>query len=389
MSSDASPGSRIASIDLLRGLVMIVMALDHVRDYWSPTPYNPLDLAQTSPELFLTRWITHFCAPVFVFLSGTSAWLHGHNRGASRAELSRFLLTRGLWLVLIEITVVSLAWQFVYQVVFLQVIWAIGWSMIVLGVLVYLPLPVIGAFGLALICGHNLFDGISPERFGDLDWLWMVVHVSSFVTLDGWPSGVAIAYPLVPWIGVMAAGYAFGPVLVRPSAQRDRLLVAIGLAATAAFVALRALDIYGDPSHWAAQERGAFYTALSFVNTTKYPPSLLYLLMTLGPAIAAMPLLERWRGRAADVVHTFGRVPFFFYVIHLPLIHASARLWYWLGLDAPAFNFFNPASWPAAYAPNLARAYVAWAALVFVLYWPCRWFMRLRRRRRDWWLSYL
>lgn len=389
MSSAAPPSGRIASIDLLRGLVMILMALDHVRDYWSPTAYNPLDLAQTSPELFLTRWITHFCAPVFVFLSGTSAWLHARNHGLSRPDLSRFLISRGLWLVVVEITVVSLAWQFVYQIVFLQVIWAIGISMIALGLLVYLPLPAIGAFGLALIVGHNLFDAVAPERFGDLGWLWKVLHVSTFLPREGWPSGVLIAYPLIPWIGVMAAGYAFGPVLARPAAERDRLLVTIGLAATVAFVAIRALDVYGDSNTWSAQARGALFTALDFIDTTKYPPSLLYLLMTLGPAMAAMPLLERWRGGAAGVVNTFGRVPFFFYVLHLPLIHATARLWYWLGLDAPAIRFFDPSTWPADYTPSLVRAYVVWAAVLLVLYRPCRWFMELRRRRRDWWLSYL
>ena len=390
MSSESPAASRVVSIDLMRGLVMVIMALDHVRDYWSLTGYDPLDLAQTSPELFLTRWITHFCAPVFVFVSGASAWLYRSSRKTATSELSRFLLTRGLWLILIEVTIVSLSWQFLYQIVILQVIWAIGWSMVVLAALVWLPLPVIAGIGLAMIFGHNLLDGIPPERFGSSGWLWMIVHVQNFIPLTiGWPRGVAVAYPLVPWIGVMATGYAFGALFALPPARRDRLLVLIGLGATAAFVALRALNVYGDPHPWSAQDRGALYTLFSFINTTKYPPSLLYLLMTLGPAIALMPLLERWRGPVAKAVEVFGRVPFFYYVLHLPLIHACARLWYWIAFDAPTMSLFDRSTWAAGYEPNLLRAYAVWAILVFGLYWPCRWFMNLRRRRSDWWLSYL
>jgi len=390
MSSESPAAGRIVSIDILRGLVMVIMALDHVRDYWSLTGYDPLDLTQTSPQLFFTRWITHFCAPVFVFVSGASAWLYGRSKQVSTSELSRFLLTRGLWLVLIEITVVSLSWQFLYQIVILQVIWAIGWSMIALAALVWLPLPAIGGIGLVLIFGHNLLDGIPPERFGAFGWLWMIVHVQNFIPLTiGWPRGIAVAYPLVPWIGVMATGYAFGSLFALPPARRDRLLVSIGVGATVAFVALRALNVYGDSHPWSVQERGALYTLLSFINTTKYPPSLLYLLMTLGPAIALMPLLERWRGRVAQVFEIFGRVPFFYYVLHVPLIHACARVWYWLAFDAPTMTLFDKSTWPAAYHPNLLRAYAVWAILVIVLYWPCRWFMNVRRRRTDWWLSYL
>jgi uncharacterized membrane protein len=390
MAGDDTNASRIVSVDILRGLVMVVMALDHVRDYWSLTGFDPLDLTQTTPQLFFTRWITHFCAPVFVFLSGASAWLYRSHKNASRSELARFLLTRGLWLVLIEITLVSWSWQFIYQVVILQVIWAIGWSMIALAALVYLPLPAILAVGLAMIFGHNLLDPIAPERFGSLSWLWIALHVSKFVPLTiGWPTGVADVYPLVPWIGVMATGYAFGALLELPRARRDRLLVTIGLGAAVAFVAIRALNVYGDPQPWSVQERGALYTVLSFVNTTKYPPSLQYLLMTLGPAIALIPALERWRGGVARVFETFGRVPFFYYVIHVPLVHASARAWYWIAFDAPRAALFDRAQWPAGYEPSLLRAYAVWAVTVFLLYWPSRWFMELRRRRRDWWLSYL
>jgi uncharacterized membrane protein len=390
MSSARENADRIVSIDLLRGIVMVIMALDHVRDYWSPSGFDPLDLDQTTPLLFLTRWITHFCAPVFVFLSGVSAWLYARSKNVGTSQLARFLLTRGLWLVLIEVTVVSFSWQFGYQIVILQVIWAIGCSMIALAGLVYLPLPVIAGIGLAMIFGHDLLDGIAPERFGALGWLWTIVHVQNFIPLPGWPRGVAAVYPLVPWIGVMASGYAFGRLFERPQPRRDRALVWIGAGATVAFVVLRALNVYGDPQPWSVQPRGPLYTVLSFINVSKYPPSLLYLLMTLGPAIACLPLLERWRGAAANVFNTFGRVPFFYYVLHIPLVHATAWVWYWLGLHAPTFAQFTPREqWPAAYHPNLARAYLAWAVTVVALYFPCRWFMALRRRRSDWWLSYL
>jgi len=390
MSSDNATAGRIASIDLLRGLVMVIMALDHVRDFWSQAGFDPLDLTQTTPQLFLTRWITHFCAPTFVFLSGASAWLYRRSRNASPSELARFLFTRGLWLVLIEITVVSFSWQFVYQVVILQVIWAIGWSMIALAALVYLPTSAILGVGLVMIFGHNLLDGITPERFGSLGWLWILVHVQNFIPLTiGWPRGIAAAYPLIPWIGVMATGYVFGALFELPPARRDRVMRWIGLGAIVAFIVLRSGNFYGDAQHWSVQERGPLYTVLSFVNTTKYPPSLLYLLMTLGPAIALIPTFERMRGGVANVLQTFGRVPFFYYVIHIPLAHAAARVWLWLAYDAPRMNVYDSTQWAPGYHPNLARAYLVWAVLVFALYWPCRWFMNVRRRRSDWWLSYL
>ena len=392
MSSDiARTGSRIVSIDLLRGLVMVIMAIDHVRDYWSQAGFDPLDLTQTTPQLFLTRWITHFCAPTFVFLSGASAWLYRRYKNVGTGELSRFLLTRGLWLVLIEITIVSMSWQFGYQIFILQVIWAIGCSMIALAALVWLPWQAILGIGLVMIFGHNLLDGIAPERFGSMGWLWIILHVQHFIPLTiGWPQGIAAPYPLIPWIGVMATGYVFGMLYELPAARRDRVMVSMGIGAIVLFILLRSGNFYGDAQHWSVQARGPIYTVLSFVNTTKYPPSLLYLLMTLGPAIALIPAFERLRGAVADVLQTFGRVPFFFYVLHIPLIHASAIVWYWIAFDAPQLNLFgNPEQWPAAYHANLGRCYLVWAITVFALYWPCRWFMNVRRRRSDWWLSYL
>ncbi len=387
---------RIVSVDILRGLVMVIMAIDHVRDFYSITPYQPEDLSQASAGLFLTRWITHFCAPVFVFLAGTSAWLYRGNKGASKAELARFLLTRGLWLILIELTVVNVSWQFGYQFVFVQVIWAIGCSMVVLAGLVFLPWSVILTAGLVLIAGHNLLDGVPADAFGRWAWLWNVLHVQTYVpNLFGSPLGVFVAYPLIPWIGVIAVGYCFGALLEHPPAIRDRRLLAIGLAATAAFLILRGFDLYGESgigpadAPWTAHDGGALTAALSFLNTTKYPPSLQFLLMTLGPAIALMPLLERWRGRAAAFFTVFGRVPFLFYVLHLPLIHLTSRLWAKATYDVWGVTPFDQGSWPADFEPSLIRIYLATALIVGLLYWPCKWFVEYRKTHRQWWLSYL
>jgi uncharacterized membrane protein len=358
---------------------MVLMALDHVRDYFSNAHVDVTDLAQTTPALFLTRWVTHFCAPVFIFLAGTSAFL-SRGRGKTSAELSRFLLKRGIWLVVLELTVVRFAWFFNldYSMFALQVIWAIGMSMVVLSVLVLLPVAAVAAFGITLIATHNLFDGIAPERFGPLAWLWCVLHVRR----------VPVLYPLVPWVGVMAAGYALGPVLLREPARRRRALLTLGLGSIAAFVVLRALNLYGDPRPWSAQASGTL-TVLSFLNVTKYPPSLLFVAMTLGPAIASLPLLERAAGPVAGFFTTFGRVPLFFYVVHLYLIHALAiGAAYLTGHDVRAFlsGFF---AFPKEYGFALPVVYLVWVAVVAALYPACRWFAGVKRRRRDVWLSYL
>ena len=325
---------RIASVDLLRGLVIIIMALDHVRDYFSLTAFAPTDLSETSTAFFFTRWITHFCAPVFIFLSGTSAWLYRSNRGVSDAELSRFLISRGLWLVFLEITAISFFWQFAYQVMILQVIWAIGVSMIALGLLVFLPRKIILTIGLAMVLLHNgMLDGVQPAQFGSYYWLWNLLHVSGFIPFEGMPiQGVYLGYPVIPWIGVMAIGYCLGPLLERPAEQRDRQLLIIGLAVTVLFLVLRFFNLYGEPglspadAVWQDHGRGAWFAVLSFLNTTKYPPSLLFLCMTLGPAIVLLSVLERWRGKVAGIVTIYGRVPFLFYVLHIPIIHLASTI---------------------------------------------------------------
>ncbi|MFZ5734838.1 MAG: DUF1624 domain-containing protein [Pseudomonadota bacterium] len=377
---------RVSSVDVLRGLVMIVMALDHTRDFFASSGVNPRDVAE--PALFLTRWITHFCAPVFVFLAGVSAFLHGAN-GRSLPDLSRFLATRGLWLILIELTVVRLAWTFSLDLnyFFTQVIFAIGASMIVLSMLIHLPRQAVAAIGLTLIAGHNLLDPITSAAFGNAAPVWNVLHEPAMLQF-GNVRWLAV-YPLIPWIGVMAAGYALGPVFLRPRHERMRLLMGWGLAVTVGFVVLRATNLYGDPASWTVQPTIAA-TILSFINCEKYPPSLLYLMMTLGPALLALAALESVRGRTTDWVTVFGRVPFFYYVLHIYLIHALAVLFAaatgsnvgWL------FGPFPPDK-PESYGIGLAGVYVIWLAVVAALYPPCRWFAAVKQRRTDWWLSYL
>jgi uncharacterized membrane protein len=383
----------VDAVDLLRGVIMILMALDHTRDYFGDAAANPTDLATTTAPLFFTRWVTHFCAPVFFLLSGTGAYLSLGRR--SPAELSRFLLTRGLWLVALEITVVRFLWQFNvdYRVTLLNVLWALGWSMVALAALVRLPVRLTTALGVAMIALHNLADGVRPAAFGALAPLWTVLHQPGFlVTTPRFT--VFTAYPLVPWIGVMAVGYGLGPVLAWPRARRRAFLLGAGAALTLAFVVLRALDVYGDPSGWAAQARvGPAW--LAFLNTTKYPPSLLFLLMTLGPALLALRLADRPVPRLLRPALVVGRVPFFYYLLHVLLLHALAVAVcyarygsvHWM-FESPAIDRFpvtQPPGWPAP----LPAVYLAWAAVVLLLYPLCRWYAALKARRPGGWLSYL
>jgi uncharacterized membrane protein len=377
--------SRLPSIDILRGTVMAIMLVDHVRAYFSDVRFDPTDLARTTAPLFLTRWITHFCAPVFVLLAGVGAWLAGRRR--TRRELSAFLLTRGLWLVGVEFSVISFAWYFNFDFpmgAFGQVIWAIGVSMVVLAGLVWLPVPAIAVISLALIGGHNLLDGVDPASLGALAPLWTVLHAPG--PLAG--MGIFVLYPLVPWIGVLAAGYVLAAWLDRRPGQRPRRLIAVGAALTLGFVVIRALNGYGDPRPWAVQADPGF-TALSFINLTKYPPSLLYLMMTVGPALLVLAWLERAPRRGTAWLATFGQVAFFYYVVHLFVVHSLA-----VGLGmaqgfAPgqmAQLFLNL---PAGYGVGLPAVWGLAAALVAALYPLCRWYAGVKRRGKGWWWSYL
>jgi uncharacterized membrane protein len=386
---DAKP-ARLDSVDLLRGIAMVVMALDHVRDFFHYAKFDPLDLTQTTPLLFITRWITHHCAPTFVFLAGTGAFL-SLGRGKTKPELARFLLSRGAWLVLLELTIVRFGWTFNldYSFAFGQVIWAIGWSMIVLAGLIFLPRGGLLAVSLGLIGLHNLTDGLQPSDFGSLGWLWQVLHVQS--PIEYAPGKVfLVIYPLIPWIGVMGAGFAFGSILQMEEKPRRRTLYRLGFGLIGLFVVLRALNVYGDPHPWTVQST-PIRTLLSFIDAHKYPPSLLYLLMTIGPAIAALPILERWKGRSADAIVVFGRVPLFYYVLHIPLIHLLAVLAALLAGQNLAALFGNgpPTMTDFAYGFSLKVVYGVWALVIVMLYFPCRWFAGVKRRRKEAWLSYL
>ncbi|HET9794280.1 MAG TPA: heparan-alpha-glucosaminide N-acetyltransferase domain-containing protein [Thermoanaerobaculia bacterium] len=381
---------RVDSVDVLRGLVMIVMALDHTRDFFSNARFDPLDLARTTPALYLTRWITHFCAPVFVFLAGTGARL-SLSRGRSPADLARFLWTRGLWLVVVEATIVSFSWSFDpgFHTIVLQVIWAIGWSMAFLALLVRLPSGVVGAIGIGIVAGHNLLDRIRPAEFGPAAWIWNVLHVPSWHPIAQ-PGGHAfmLVYPLIPWVGVMAAGYAFGGVYGWEPGRRKRFLLRLGAGLSLLFVALRWANVYGDPRPWAPQKT-AVLTAMDFLNCEKYPPSLLYLLMTLGPAIFLLARLERPAGAVASKVVVYGRVPFFYYVLHIPLVHAMAIAALIFRYGPGVFSSGPGKPPPGGIGFGLPAVYLAWALAVAILYLPCRWFAALKARRRDAWLSYL
>jgi uncharacterized membrane protein len=391
---DSSPvrPARNDALDLLRGIVMVVMALDHVRDFFSNHPGDPADLAATTPGLFVTRWVTHFCAPVFVFLAGAGAYLAGA-RGRSGPALARFLASRGLWLILIELTLVRWGWFFdlSYRVVVLQVIWAIGVSMLVLAGLVFLPVRAIAAFGVALIVGHDLLDRVHAADLGAWAWLWRLLHERGALMPFG--RVLNVIYPIVPWPGVMAVGYAFGTILVRPAAERRRLLLRLGAALTLAFVIVRAVNVYGDPRPWASQ-RWPLFTLLSFVACSKYPPSLDYLLMTLGPAIVFLGLVDGAAPRWARPFVTFGRVPFFFYVLHVPLLHGAAVAVGW-ALEGPAagrgfiHKIFLPDAEVTRIGFSLPVVYLAWVLVVLALYPACRWFAGVKARSRAAWLSYL
>ncbi len=382
-------------MDILRGLVMIVMALDHTRDYVhaAAMAFQPEDLTQTTPAIFMTRWITHVCAPVFMFCAGTGAFFR-LERGGSTADLSRFLVTRGLWLVVLEFTVERAGFFFEIGIdpLFLLVLWALGMSMVALAALVHLPFGALLAVSVAIVALHNLFDGVAPARFGAFAWLWQILHVQGLLM----PKPVVIvAYPLVPWIGVMAAGFCFGRVYRLPPERRRALLLRLGVALTAAFIVIRALNVYGDPRPWSPQ-RDAITTVLSFLNTTKYPASLAFLLMTLGPALLFLAWADRLRLGDRHPLLVFGRVPLFYFLTHIPVIHAIAIALTWVRYGAAPFLFTPPptlgtprAVFPPDYGWDLWVVYAVWAVTVAALYPVCLWFMRLKARRRDWWLSYL
>jgi uncharacterized membrane protein len=398
--------ARVDSVDLLRGVIMVIMMLDHTRDFvhFQGQLFDPTDVSRTYPLLFFTRWITHFCAPLFVFLAGTGAYLQ-ELRGKPKGELSRFLITRGVWLIVLELTVLRVIiffnFDFAVSLGFLQVIWVIGWSMIVLAGLIYLPMPVIVGLSVAMIALHNTLDGVhftswrgpgSPVP-GFWASLWKVLHEPGMIFPFGYPGpALLVLYPLIPWIGVLAAGYAFGALYRLDQGRRQRILVRLGGAITLGFIVLRAINVYGDPSHWSVQTRPVM-TGLSFLAVSKYPPSLLFLMMTLGPAMLFLGLFEgRARGALARIIIVYGRVPLFFYVLQWIVTHGLAVLAGRIAGRPTEYLFTNIGLAPPP-APGsgfgLATVYALWILGVALLYPICRWYAGVKARRQDWWLSYL
>lgn len=377
---------RLPSIDILRGVAIVLMALDHVRDYVTDVRFPPEDLSQSSLALFATRWITHLCAPTFALMAGVGIGLL-HQRKPT-AELSRYLLARGVWLLVLDLLITPIGWRLSLDLspAFALVLWSLGWSMIVMALLVHLPYAALLALSLTIIAGHNLFDGVPPEAFGPLAGLWHVLHVPGFAI----PGVLLVAYPLVPWFAVMCLGYLLARVYRWEPERRRRFLLWTGAAATALFLLLRALNGYGNPVPWSPQ-RTPWLTVASFLNVLKYPPSLDFLLMTLGPALLALALLERASGRSAGWLAVYGRVPLFFYVVHIFVAHAAGVV---LALvqggelrRIPVTT--DPASIPAWYGLPLPGVYLVWTLVVVALYYPCRRFARLKETRSDWWIHYL
>jgi len=392
----AAPGSpklatsRITSMDFVRGVVMILMAIDHVR------VYSGLPAGGPTPGIFFTRWITHFVAPAFVFFAGTAAYLHG-TKLPNRGALAKFLMARGAWLVLLELTVIRIAWTFNFDFahyLLAGVIWMIGWSMILMAAAVYLPAMAVGATGIAIVALHNIWDlfaGPLAHAFGEAgpNWLLKILYFGGAVELGSSGPPLLILYVIVPWIGVMMAGYAFGLVMKMQPERRRAICLWLGVALTALFIVLRALDVYGDPRPWRTTPG-----VLGFLRTTKYPASLSFLLMTLGPTFMLLAFAERWRGKLVDAIAMFGRVPMFYYLLHIPVIHLAACIVSlireghvngWLFGNHP----LAPPPVPAGYTWRLGLLYLVFALCVIALYFPCRWFAHVRATRQSSWLSYL
>ena len=389
---------RIESIDLLRGTIMIIMALDHVRDYFHAYSYlnDPTDLQHTTAPIFLTRWITHFCAPIFMLLAGVSASLYGLKNG--RKALSFFLFTRGLWLVIVELFIVTLEWTFNphYPAFILQVIWAFGISMMILSLLIHLPRPVLLLLGIVLIAGHNALDTVHVDGNTAPAFLWSVLHQPNFNGFHFGPFNPIVGYPVLPWIGIITLGYCLGS-LYAPDTDpevRKKALRNLGIGAILFFIILRWTNVYGDAALWSTQKNFLF-TLFSFVNTTKYPPSLLYALMTLGPALLFLAYAERPLNKLTSRVTVFGRVPMFFYLLHIPLIHGIAILAAALSHHS-ASDMVNLTTWVTAnaqlkgYGFSLWVVYLVWIVVTLLLYPLCLRFSQYKRAHQaeKKWLSY-
>jgi len=396
----AEPRVRVESVDVLRGLVMVIMALDHTREFFSNYGGNPLDAAHAPGIIYFTRWITHLCAPTFVFLAGTSIYLQFLRK--PRPQLARFLATRGLWLMVAELVVVSSMLTFHPSTHFfmLQVIWVTGASMILMALLIYLPLWAVTLFGAALVLAHNAFDGISPAAMGPFTGtVWRLLHVPGVLVPPATGNLWLNLYPLIPWPGIMALGFAFGSFLQCPPSQRRRAMLSLGAGSLLVFALLRWSNLYGDPGPWKQQVSGE-RTFMSFLDVQKYPPSLLFVLVTLGVSICLMAAFDAWQTRGSfkwlrSILSVYGKVPFFYYVLHFTAIHLAALLttaalgldWRWWLRLAPAGSIF--AGQPPGYGFSLPIVYLVWLAIVTLCYFPCKWFAGVKQRSKNPWLSYL
>lgn len=375
--------NRLQSIDIVRGLIMILMALDHVRDFFSYTTYRPDDVTQTSVMLFLTRWITHLCAPAFVFLTGSGAYLYFQKAGSLK-KTSLFLLTRGLWLIVVEILVISFILTQGYQLTLLEVFWMIGCCMILLAGLIWLPSWIQLVISVALIAGHNAF---STQGMNISNMLSAFFHNTAFFIKE---PPILVAYTIIPWVGVMLLGYWMGRWFILPPQPRNRFFLRTGISALAVFFVLRLLNVYGDPSPWSVQERGNIYTLLSFFKVSKYPPSLLFLCITLGIIFILLMKAEGISANLRKVLRVYGRVPFFFFILHLAIISITSSLWTYFSFGkAVNLSFTPPKDWPASYHPDLLRAYFVWALLIIAMYFPCSWFGRYKAKSKSRLISYL
>jgi uncharacterized membrane protein len=387
--------TRIQSIDLLRGVIMVIMALDHVRDYFhlGAFNYDPVNMETTNPLLFFTRFITHYCAPLFIFLAGTSAFLYGAKK--TKKELFKFLLTRGLWLMFLEIFVITFLWNFdiSHEFINLQVIWAIGLCMVLLAFLVLLPKNAILIIGLLMVFGHNLLDGVVMEGTSIKSLTWYILHQFNIVQIGSF--SVGMFYPIIPWVGVMGLGYCFGSLYHSgfDVQLRQKWLLRLGIGSILLFLILRGINVYGDPIPWSTQKNG-MYTFMSFLNVYKYPPSLLFLLITIGPGFLFLYFTENIQNKLTNFFLVFGRVPFYYYVWHLFLIHIGAILGMmifggnWKDMIIDSSTFINGTL--ANYGYSMLVVYLVWIALVLLLYPICKWYMEYKAKNKDkWWLSYL
>ncbi|MDF2190126.1 heparan-alpha-glucosaminide N-acetyltransferase domain-containing protein [Paraflavitalea sp. CAU 1676] len=399
MNQNVFAKNRVESIDVLRGIVMIIMALDHVRDFFHVGAFqaDPLDPATTSPMLYFTRWITHLCAPTFVFLAGTSSYLVGLRK--SKAELSSFLIKRGVWLILVEVLVVTLALSFnpLYNFLFLQVIWAIGISMVMLGLLVRLPYAAIFTIGLVIVFGHNLLDypeAAHAAHKQPLGFLWDLVHGARFAIYSYAPNRVlAIIYPFLPWTGLMLLGYSAGKLFTAefPAARRKKILVYLGFGAIALFFLLRGINLYGDPVRWVKQDT-LLKNLFAFFNVNKYPPSLMYMSITIGVSLLILRLLEGVRNPITEFSKVFGRVPFFYYVVHFFLIHTLTVIAFYMSGYKSGDIVSNQVPFlfrPVEFGYSLWGVYLIWAAIIAFLYPLCRKYNNYKSTHQKWWLSYI